>query len=193
MSGNRQDIPFASSPPVLFVYQQTVNIAAGMYSFLSTTKSAFTPNRPIMPNALYLFDTLDFAMDVAEIDYQGAIITLPQFSMYMQSDAVAPSFREPIPLVKYFNNLRYRLTLMGTELLTSDSQPGHTGTTTAQGFTFNRLIGNVTGVVGQTPALLGKVSMTATLALTAQEIVDDSFIAEFRSQAGQRRERAREF
>lgn len=182
-SGRLLDIPYWTSPPLVFTYRETANILAGSYTFLSSTKGVFTPSRPIRANALYKFWTFDFAMDVAEIDYLGAITTLPQFSMFLQSDAAAPALREPIPLAKYFNTLPYSLSVLGEELL-ERAYPGANAVTPTQGYTFNRLLGSVEGALLQTPALMGKNSVTATTVFTVQEIVDEHFISEFKGRAG---------
>ncbi len=179
MEGRLIDIPYLTSPPLLFTFRQTAAVAAGVYTYPQATTIAFTPSRPIQPNILYMFDTVTFAFDIDENDYYGAIATLPQFSMYLQSDSSAPSLREPLQLVKYFPALPYRLAIIGSELLGASSD------TALQGFQNNRLLGNVTGTLNQTPALLGKLSVTATLIFSAQEVSDNYFISEFkeRSQA----------
>lgn len=176
MEGRLSDIPYLSSPPLLFTYSQAAAIISGAYTF-TNVKGAFTPSRPIQPNILYMFDTMDFAMDIDQGDYFGAISTLPQFSMYLQSDASSPSLREPMQLTKYFTTLPYKLAIMGSELLGVSDQP------TLQGFQNNRLLGGISGVLTQTPALLGKVSITAILVFAVQEISDHRFIADFKARA----------
>lgn len=183
MSGKLIDIPYWTSPPLVFTYRETAALMAGEYTFLIGTKAVFTPSRPIRANALYMFRTFDFAVDMAEIDYLGAIDTLPQFSMFMQSDSAAPALREPIPLAKYFDLLPYPLSILGTELL-EQAYPGQNAVTPTQGYSYNRLLGSVEGVLNQTPALIGKASVTATIVLTAQEIVDEHFISDFKALAG---------
>jgi flagellar biosynthesis component FlhA len=98
--------------------------------------------------------------------------------MYLQSDGGSPALREPVPLVKYYNILPYVLNILGTELLGMAYQ-NSSGTSSAQGFTFNRLMGDVNGTITQTPALIGKASITATIVLSAQEISDRNFIKDF--------------
>lgn len=181
MYGRLIDIPYLVSPPLLFTYRQTASLAAGSYTFTNGTKAVFTPSRPIQGNVLYIFWTMDFAMDIAEQDYLGAITTLPQFSMYLQSDASAPAFREPIPLSKYFSTMPYALAILGNDLLSSQAQA-------AQGFLFNRLLGGIDGVLNQTSALLGKATVTATVVFSVQEISEAKFIAEFRARAEGRRD-----
>ncbi len=160
----------------MFTYSQVAAVAAGSYTFTSA-KTVFTPSRPIQPNILYMFDTMDFAMDIDQGDYFGSIVTLPSFSMYLQSDASSPAFREPMQLSKYFNTLPYKLAVMGSELLGLSDQPA------LQGFQNNRLLGAVTGVLTQTPALLGKLSITAILVFAVQEVSDHRFIAAFKARA----------
>lgn len=177
MEGRLSDIPYLTSPPLLFTFQQTAAVAAGTYTFAGD-KAAFTPSRPIQPNILYMFETLDFSMDIAPADYFSAISTQPQFSMYLQSDASSPSLREPLILAKYFDTVPYRLAVMGSELLGVSNRP------TLQGFQSNRLLGNVSGVMNQTSSLLGKMSLTAILVFSVQEVGDHDFIADFKQRAG---------
>lgn len=193
MSGRLDDIPYWTSPPLIFTYRETAPVAAGAYTFLAGTKAVFTPSRPIRANALYVFKTLDFSFDIDQSDYMGAYTTLPLFSMYLQSDSAAPALREPIPLSKYFDTIPYVLNILGAELL-EQAYPGQTAITT-QEVSYNRLLGSVEGVVAQTAALLGKASLTATIVFTVQEVVDEHFISEFKALAGGhgRGARGREF
>lgn len=185
IEGRLADIPYRTSPPVLFVYEETASLAAGAYTWPNGVKNPFTPSRPINANSLYLFHTMDFACDIDQADYQGAISSALSFSMYLQSDAGAPSLREPVPLVKYFNVLPYALNILGTELL-GEAYQNSSGISPAQGFSFNRLLGDVSGSLTQTPTLLGKQSVTATIVFSVQEITDRNFIKDFidRSEAG---------
>jgi len=178
IEGRLNDIPYRTSPPILFVYTETATLAAGAYTWPLGGKSAFTPSRPINANSLYLFQTMDFAVDVDQADYQSAVSTALSFSMYIQSDAGSPALREPIPLVKYFNVLPYILNILGTELL-GEAYQNSSGVSPAQGFTFNRLMGDVNGIVTQTAALIGKASLTATIVFSVQEITDKNFIKDF--------------
>jgi hypothetical protein len=183
IEGRLIDIPYRTSPPLLMVFQQTASLLAGGYAFPAGTKTVFSPERPIRPNSLYLFQTMDFAVDIAEGDYLAAVTAAMNFSMYVQGDA-APALREPVPLVKYLDKIPYALNILGTELL-GDSYPGSANVAQTQGFTFNRLLGNITGTLTQTAALLGKASVTATMLFSVQEVTDRLFIQDF-VQRGQR-------
>jgi len=182
IEGRLGDIPYRTSPPLLFVYTETANLAAGAYDWPNGVKAAFTPSRPINANSLYLFNTMDFACDIDQADYQSAISTPLNFSMYIQSDAGSPALREPIPLVKYYNTLPYVLNILGTELL-GEAYQNSSGISPAQGFTFNRLMGDVSGNLLQTPTLVGKASITATIVFSVQEITDKNFINDFVSRS----------
>jgi len=177
LEGRLIDIPYRTSPPLIMVFQQTANLIAGVYTFPAGLKSVFTPSRPINPNSLYIFQTMDFAVDVAEGDYLGAVSAAMNFSMYVQSDA-SPALREPIPLVKYLQRIPYILNILGSELL-NESYPGAVSAPQTQGFMYNRLLGNITGVVTQTAALIGKTSLTGTMVFSVQEITDHAFIKDF--------------
>jgi NAD(P)-dependent dehydrogenase (short-subunit alcohol dehydrogenase family) len=135
----------------------------GMPDELPITEA--TPTRPINANSLYLFQTMDFACDIDQADYQSAISSQMNFSMYLQSDAGSPALREPIPLVKYYNTIPYILNILGTELL-GEAYQNSSGVSPAQGYSFNRLLGDVNGTLTQTPTLLGKASITATLVIS---------------------------
>lgn len=185
IEGRLNDIPYRTSPPLLFVYTESAPLLSGAYTWTAGTKFAFTPSRPINANSLYLFKTLDFACDVDQSDYQSAIATALSFSMYLQSDGGSPALREPIPLVKYFNTLPYILNILGSELL-GEAYQNASGVSPSQNFTFNRLMGDISGSLTQTQALIGKTNIAATLVFTAQEITDRNFIKDFvdRSEAG---------
>jgi hypothetical protein len=178
IEGRLNDIPYRTSPPLLFVYSEKVTLAAGAYDWPLGQKAVFTPSRPINANSLYIFNTLDFACDIDEGDYQSALLSPMSFSMYLQSDGGSPALREPVPLVKYFNNLRYILNILGSELL-GEAYQNSSGVTPSQGFSFNRLMGDVNGTLTQTPALIGKASVTATIVFTVQEVTDRNFIKDF--------------
>lgn len=178
IEGRLNDIPYRTSPPLLFVYTETANLIAGVYLWPLGGKAAFTPSRPINANSLYIFRTMDFACDVDQADFQSSVSSALSFSMYLQSDAGGPALREPVPLVKYFNTLPYVLNILGTELL-GEAYQNASGVSPAQGFTFNRLMGDINGTITQTPALIGKASITATIVFTAQEITDRNFISDF--------------
>lgn len=187
MNGRINDIPYNDSPPLKFTYQQAAALSLGTYTFTAGTRQAFTPDRPINPNVLYHFRSLDFMVDVDEIDFTQNVGAWISFSMYLQSEAGSPALREPILLPKYFQNLEHTAFILGSQMLEA-AYPGGVANTTTQGFTFNRLLGNLAGTVSQSTALLGKQSLNGIVLLTVQEIVDQEFIGAFMS-LGKNRQR----
>lgn len=187
MSGRLIDVPYASSPPILFTYRQTAVLSGGFYDFGGTsgsiTKNAFLPDRPIQPNVLYLFDTITFAMDVDQNDYQAAIVTLPQFSAYVQADASGPTLREPVVLPQYLVNVPYPLSFIGTATVQQNYPGAVAPVGNVSASTTNRFLGSVTGKLTATANLEGKQSITAILTLSAVEVKDNAFIEAFRNQA----------
>lgn len=187
-NGRLIDIPYHTSPPLLFTFKQTAvsgAVVVGQYNFTTVpvTKIAFTPSRPINGNVLYSFQTVTFAMDIDQSEYQDAIQVQPEFSMYLQSDATGPALREPIVLAKYLEIVPYRLHILGSDLLNA-AYPGQSGfSAAAQGYSFNRLLGTVNGILNQTPSLIGRNSITAVLIFSVQEIVDDEFIRAFKGES----------
>jgi hypothetical protein len=173
--------------PLLFTYRQTATLAAGFYDFsLDTTANPFTPDRPLSQNVLYRLKTMNFAMDITEDDYEGAIDptlggVMPEFSMYIQSEGGNPELREPLVLSQYFKQMPYGKSIIGKDLL-SDAYPGASATPVAQSFNQNRLLGLVNGILAQTASLLGKTSVTATISFTAVEIIDQNIISAIQGQ-----------
>lgn len=151
-----EDLPYATSPPIQFVYQSTANLTVGTYTW-ADEPSALTPNRPIQANALYFFRSITLAADVAELDYTTNLVTTPEFYGFLQSDARAVLFREPVQMVKFFDQFDYRLTWR------SQSNT-------------DQLFGAFRGLIVQGPALIGKTSITLTAVISAQEVVEEGFI-----------------
>ena len=164
-----EDLPYWGSPPIQYVYESTANLVAGFYTW-ADNPSALTPNRPVRPNVLYFFRTISMAADIEELDFTSAIITTPQFNTHLLSDATAPLFREPVLMNKFFNQLPYRLWWSSQQ--GSDNSDRNTG---------DRLFGTWAGVLQQTPALVGKASITLKAIITAQEVSDEYFVNQFRT------------
>lgn len=156
-----EDLPYWGSPPVQYVYESTALLVAGFYTWVDAP-SVLTPNRPVRPNVLYFFRNISMTADVEELDFTGAIITPPQFNTHLLSDANAPLFREPILMNKFFDQFDYRLWW-------SSQQENDV------------LRGTWNGILAQTPALIGKASITLKAIITAQEISDEYFVNQFRT------------
>lgn len=156
-----EDLPYWGSPPVQYVYESTAQLVAGFYTW-ADTPSVLTPDRPVRPNVLYFFRGITMAADIDQLDFTGAIITTPQFQTHLISDASAPLFREPVLMNKFYDNLDYRLWW--------SSQQDN-----------DQLRGTWNGVLQQTPALIGKDSITLKAVITAQEVSDEYFVNQFRT------------
>lgn len=178
--GRHIDLPYFTSPPILFVYQQTANLdSSGNYVFSNqATPAAFTPNRPLNANVLYVFTDLAFSTDIAELDYAGAVTSAMSFSMYMQSGGTTPILREMIPLLTYVP-MPYRLSVLGEQAY-NPAMPTALGGGSSSAPKYNGFTGKIAGTLLQTPSLLGKASITATLVFSVQEVSDGDYIEAYR-------------
>lgn len=162
-----EDLPYATSPPVQFIYQSTAALALGSYSW-ADAPSALTPNRPVMNNSLYFFRHITFSADVSELDFTANIVTAPQFQTYLKSTGNTMLFREPVNMVSFLKNWDFRFAWDSRQERSQDSQSQ------------DRLLAGFTGSLLQGPALVGKGTITLTAVISAQEIVDQAFIALFK-------------
>jgi hypothetical protein len=154
-----EDLPYISSPPVQFVYQSTTLLGLGMYTWIDNP-SPLVALRPILNNALYYFRSVTLTADIEELDYSANIVNTPVFSMYRQSEANTPMFREGVLMPSFIQQMEYRYCWM--------SRQGN-----------DALLGTFRGSLIQGPSLLGKASITLKAVITAQEIVDKEFLALF--------------
>lgn len=164
-----EDLPYWSSPPIQYVYESTAILNGGFYTW-ADRPSILTPNRPVRPNVLYFFRNISMAADIDELDFTSAIVTTPQFNTHLKSDANAPLFREPVLMTKFFNQFDYRLWW--------SSQQGGDNSSRNEG---DALLGTWNGVLAQTAALIGKDSITLKAIITAQEVSDEYYVNQFRT------------
>lgn len=157
-------VPLTVSPPILFQFRQTANLVGGQYTF-SGVPTVMTPDQPVNATAMYWFRTLTMSADVGPEDYSGAIATIPTFAMFLHQDAQGPVFYQPVQLGKFLDNLPYEF------CIDPATDP-------------NFFLGKVVGVLNNTPALLGKQSITITVILAAQQIMDDAFNASLKAGYG---------
>lgn len=156
-----EDLPYWTSPPVQFVYESSAVLAAGIYQW-NDTPATLTPDRPIQDNALYFFRSITLTADIAELDYEANILTSPEFYTFLQSDARAVLFREPLIMNKYYQQFDYRLTWVSRQ-------------------SENQLFAGFRGTIVQGPALVGVNEITLKAVISAQEIVDDNYIKLFQA------------
>jgi len=158
-----EDLPYWSSPPIQFVYEETAPLLLGAYTFPGV-RAPLAILRPLLVNAVYYFRNITVSADIAEFDYLNAIVNTPQFQIYKTSDNGVQLFREPIRLSNYFQQFDYRLawqTQQDNDVLT----------------------GSIVGVLNQTAGLIGKTSVTMKIVISAQEIVDERFTRLFRDKS----------
>lgn len=161
-----EDLPYWTSPPIQFVYETTATLAFGQYTFTGV-RTALAIVRPLIQNVIYYFRNITLSADISEADYLGAIASTaqtPQFHLYRQSSGGGQLFREPIRMSNFFNQFEYRLAWQTQ-------------------YSPDQLLGSVVGVLNQTPALIGKASVTIKEVIAAQEIVDQKFTNLFREKS----------
>lgn len=156
-----EDLPYLSSPPIQFTYQSTEAVSAGSYTW-TDAPLPLVPDRPVMSNSLYYFRSLTLAADVDELDFTSNITVTPKFQMYLKSRAKAIHFREPIFMLKFLQNFEYRYAW-----LTQHNK--------------DQLFCSFNGSLLQGAGLVGKASITLKAIISAQEVVDDTFISMFKS------------
>lgn len=155
-----EDLPYHNSPPIEFVYKSSAAFIAGIYTW-SDGPSILTPTRPLMENTLYYFRSITFSADIEELDFTSCIVTIPQFQMYLKGTQKAILFREPVYMVKYFQNFDYRFAWF-----TQRKE--------------EQLYASWNGVLNQNANTVGKNPITLTAVISAQEVVDEAFIAKFK-------------
>lgn len=152
-------MPYGRSPITFFVGQVEAPLTLGSYVFNGALTN-FLTQTPLVPQSLYWFLDWNFSVDVAEADYTAAIVRTPLVSVYERARPKQPVFRQPFPVPIYYAN---KWILQGFRNLISP----------------NELLFSIEGLVGQTPALLGKTSIRATVQFTAYEITDQALITRF--------------
>lgn len=157
-----EDLPYWSSPPIQFVYESTAPLVLGTYTW-NDAPGLFTPNRPIIDNALYFFRNITLGADIAELDYLANTVNTPEFYAFLESDSRAVLFREPILMNQYYQQFDYRYWWQRYR-------------------TDNILYGAFRGSMIQGPGLIGKNTITLRAIISAQEVVDESYIDLFKSQ-----------
>jgi hypothetical protein len=155
-----EDLPYISSPPIQFVYTSDAPFALGVYTW-ADKPSPLTPVRPLMHNVLYYFRSITMSADIEETSYTSNISVMPAFQMYLKSRQQVILFREPILMTNYFQNFDYRFVWMTQH---EDDQ----------------LYASFNGVLNQDIDLVGITPITLTAVISAQEIVDEGFIAAFK-------------
>jgi hypothetical protein len=156
-----EDLPYNSSKPIEFIYQSQVSLYGGQYKW-ADQPSPLAALRPLQVNTLYYFRTLTLSADIGEEDFTSCTTVMPNFQMFLTSQANSILFREPIYMGNFLQNFDYRFTF-----LTPQEN--------------DQLTGAFNGTLTQNANLIGVLYITLTAVISAQEITDDSFISLFTS------------
>lgn len=156
-----EDLPYWTSAPIQFTFESTASLSLGSYVW-NDLPSVLTPDRPLLQTGLYYFRSLTLSADISELDFTANITVTPQFYAFLRSDSRAVKFREPVNMVKFFDQFDYRLFW--------DTPQVH-----------DQLLCAFRGAMIQGPALIGKASITLTAVISAQEIIDKAFKEQFKA------------
>jgi hypothetical protein len=150
-----EDLPYATSPPLQFIYESTADLLLGNYVW-ADPPSPLASLRPIRTNVIYYFRNITLAADIEEFDFTSNLVTSPSFYSFLNSDSRAVMFREPVTMNKFYQQFDFRYTWR-----TQQEE--------------DQLLGGFTGQLVQGAGLVGKASITLKAIISAQEIVDDAF------------------
>jgi len=162
MGVSYDELPFFNTVPIVSIGRVSAPLVGGEYNFVAR-QSSLLPKEKLVDNALYFISHFSFAMDISELDYQLAILDVPQINLYLSGEARTPLIRKPIFAPTYYESYSYLYAFL------PQRSP-------------NELLFSVRGKLTQTAALLGKQDITATMVLEFYEIVDDAFISQFKMQ-----------
>lgn len=172
-TGSIQRLPYWTSPPMQFSLTQQAILSAGTFQFLQSaggnpvTPADLANNKNITENSMILIYDFSFAADIPVLDYQQALqlgagtTDIPNFNLFLKSDAGSPQLKDPIELYNYIDKQQYILALTPK---ISD----------------NAFRGFFRGSLQQTAALAGLNEINFTINFYAQEIVDDNYIHTFK-------------
>ena len=160
MSLNITNVPFHTSVPLQVIGRVSAPLVGGNYTFAGRPNE-MSPKESFTDNALYVMTKVSIACDVSNLDYQGAIVKVPEINFYSTGEARAPLVRKPIQAPVYYEAYDY------TYAFQMKKDP-------------SSLLFSVKGVIEQTPELLGKQELTFSVISQIYEIVDDDFIADFK-------------
>jgi hypothetical protein len=118
----------------------------------------------LQPNTIYLIERLSTGADISEIDFLDAIRTLPQLTLRKtQGNRSQTVYALPLRVLNYDRNggvVAWVYTDRSGDLLT----------------------GSLLGVLNQTPALVGRGSVTLNAAFGIYAVEDRNYLVHFREQ-----------
>jgi hypothetical protein len=160
MSGISLEIPPNSRPftrSVRFTATYNTPSAPGQYLFSSDSKEFFK----LAGNTLYYIDSYEIGGDIAESEFSANIIEQPKLILSLNPQDYQ-LFKYPLPIPGYSDG-RYIPTFFS-------STQGNDGVA---------LIGRLTGLLSQSPSLVGKTDINLDVTTNIYEISDDDFKSEF--------------
>jgi len=157
-----EDLPYYKSPPMQFTFTQSATLTLGQYPF-TAAKAVVGNNKNLTDNAMIYIKAITFSADIDVQDYQTALklstgaTDVPTFSMFLQSEARAPVFVDPIQLGNYYSNQEYK------KLFLTKQAP-------------NELTAFFRGTLQQHGGLAGVTEINLTMDVWVQQLTNDNFI-----------------
>lgn len=181
-TARENELPYSSSPPIQFVYRSTTPLNAGKYIWNDAPSSLYFPisgtagRRKILNTTLYYLRDITLTADIDEQDYVSAVSAnsaspdcIPYLTLHLDSRGSSSLLREPFLMSKFLQNFGYR------QFFTVTQTP-------------DELKGSFRGTLTQTPALIGKASITLSAIMSVQEITDQEYMRAFAARfEGERR------
>jgi hypothetical protein len=158
MSVRIYDIPHASSRAVIWSARSVAPFVGGIYTF-PTAWQSLSP-AVMLRKGVYVIRQLMFSANIDEGDWQSNWTSVPQIWFGSAATSLSSQFREALPLTKYTEGTEF------IEAIHVLQEPCE-------------LKFRMTGVLNQSPSLVGVQNITATTNLVAYEISDDKWINEF--------------
>lgn len=165
--GSEADIPYKESPPIQFTYESTGSLTLGEYRW-QDSPTLMIPNRALTDNSLIFIRSVTLSADITESDYVQNVPTLldmPALFLYLQSEAGAVKWREPVIMSKFFNEFTHKFWFRPKQ--NRDRLQA----------AFRSINGRAT--LAQGSSLVGKASVTLKAVISAQEITDNNYIRAF--------------
>ena len=175
MRATKGQIPYWDSPPMQFSMSQTARLDFGVYKFLDASgnplgRTQLNGTKNITESSLLFFYDVSFSADIPILDYQQALnLTgandIPQFFLFLKSDAGSPQLKDPLLLQNYLERQRY--------ILAIDPKVSN-----------NSITGFFRGELAQTAALAGISVIDFTISFYVQEVTDEAYIKAFKHGGG---------
>ena len=177
---NKNQIPLISANPIQITYRETANLGLGLYTWLLTVNGLFNPRMDLNPNHLYAFQSMSFSADIEGFDYQAAIDTSlnggPRFFLQTEGEAGGSILGQPVPLPTYFDDSPFDFWDRNNKTVGADFGSGNMLLMNMRDS--NQYMGSFEGRLIQTPALVGKASITMIMRFNLIEIKDEKFARE---------------